>query len=481
MLRKHHIVFCLATCCMMACTSPALREAQETVAQADSLWMAGKAYTDSAGLAQAYKTLKHGQYLHADEYAHACYHYGKLLRAKEDPAAAMECFINATHARTSDYPILGRVYNNIGDICHIAGEYALSYEMFERSANEFLKDGDTLSYYYCLNDMAFELAVQGEERALNLIVDIAQSCKDDDVLAKTHETQAELYKQIQQYDSAIYYADLLLRAKPSEHTGLVIKAQVYDKLKMNDSALSYAHKLIELHPSPVEYYNVLYILTHADSSLSENEILELTSLRDDIHTYELDVHKTEHAKAIQVLYHTEQRYSNQRRVYIFVFIFIVLLIIAGTWYLMYVNRKHKLIVNETAKNEEQNRILSKLTQEREDDFRKQAEQLEKKCCSLRSVETVKNQLSWNDYKKMSAIVDANFAFIASKLRSIYNLKENEIRLCILVLIDGFTSKQLAGLLYYAESGIRNFKSNTAKKLGTNGPNMHDFLINLVLK
>ncbi len=169
MLRKHHIVFCLATCCMMACTSPALREAQETVAQADSLWLAGKAYTDSAGLAQAYKTLKHGQYFHADEYAHACYHYGKLLRAKENPAAAMECFINATHARTSDYPILGRVYNNIGDICHIAGEYALSYEMFERSANMYLHNGDSLLYYYGLNEMAFELAEQGG--------------KNDDILA----------------------------------------------------------------------------------------------------------------------------------------------------------------------------------------------------------------------------------------------------------------------------------------------------------
>ncbi|MBQ6724461.1 MAG: hypothetical protein IJQ84_08140, partial [Paludibacteraceae bacterium] len=216
MFRKFYIVLCLAACWwMMACTSSVRREAQETVVQVDSLWRAGEAYTDSAALAKAYETLSSSRYQLlsifnkqlATDYAHACYHYGKLLRAKENPAAAMECFINATHSRTRDYHILGRVYNNIGDICHIAGEYALSYEMFERSANEFLKDGDTLSYYYCLNDMAFELAVQGKkDSALHLLTNIERNCQDEDVLSRHIETKAAAYEAVHQYDSAIYYA-----------------------------------------------------------------------------------------------------------------------------------------------------------------------------------------------------------------------------------------------------------------------------------
>ena len=68
----------------MACAPQAVREAQSVVVQADSLWHAGKQYGidegDSATLAQACETLGQWQWLHADEYAHACYHYGKLLQ-----------------------------------------------------------------------------------------------------------------------------------------------------------------------------------------------------------------------------------------------------------------------------------------------------------------------------------------------------------------------------------------------------------------
>ena len=152
-----------------SCSSRAIHEAEAVVAQADSLWQAGLMYGIDAGdsltLAQAYKTLgdiplpyREGLGL-GSPYSHACYHYGKLLRAKDHPAEAMQAFINATPSRTRDYHILGRVYSNMGSICHLAGDFPLSYDMYEKSANCFLADKDTLSYYYGLNNMAFEKAM----------------------------------------------------------------------------------------------------------------------------------------------------------------------------------------------------------------------------------------------------------------------------------------------------------------------------------
>ena len=162
---------------LTACSSYTLREAKQTVQQSDSLWHAGQPYADSAQLAQAYETLERWALFCPDEYAHACYHYGKLLRANENPVEAMQCFINATHSRTRDYHILGRVYSNMGSICHLAGEFQLSYDMFELSANTFMRDNDTLSYYYCLNDMAFELADQEKkEETLALLDSIIMWC-----------------------------------------------------------------------------------------------------------------------------------------------------------------------------------------------------------------------------------------------------------------------------------------------------------------
>ena len=138
MKRCRYIVFLLlAGMVGQGCSSRALHEAEAVVAQADSLWQVGLMYGidagDSLSLAQAYETLGAYQFLSpftfhpSSSFTHACYHYGKLLRAKDDPENAMRCFINATHSRTHDYHILGRVYSNMGDLCHLAGDFQLSY------------------------------------------------------------------------------------------------------------------------------------------------------------------------------------------------------------------------------------------------------------------------------------------------------------------------------------------------------------------
>ncbi|MBQ7259597.1 MAG: hypothetical protein IJS57_06600, partial [Paludibacteraceae bacterium] len=168
MLKRGLILF-LASTLFFSCAPKALREAEEVVAQADSLRAAGQMYGidagDSATLAQAYETLGSLSLFNfhfSPSYAHACYHYGRLLREKDNPVEAMQCFINATHTRTHDYHILGRVYSNMGDIAHLAGEFPLAYDMFRYAAKSFLQSRDTLTYYYAINSSALELAEQSK-------------------------------------------------------------------------------------------------------------------------------------------------------------------------------------------------------------------------------------------------------------------------------------------------------------------------------
>lgn len=73
------------------------------------MWHEGQMYGidagDSATLAQAYETLNSFVYCTSSlrtSFAHACYHYGRLLRAKENPVEAMQAFIAATHSHTRD-------------------------------------------------------------------------------------------------------------------------------------------------------------------------------------------------------------------------------------------------------------------------------------------------------------------------------------------------------------------------------------------
>ena len=492
MFRKFYIVLCLAACWwMMACTSSVRREAQETVVQVDSLWRAGEAYTDSAALAKAYETLSSSRYQLlsifnkqlATDYAHACYHYGKLLRAKENPAAAMECFINATHSRTRDYHILGRVYNNIGDICHIAGEYALSYEMFERSANEFLKDGDTLSYYYCLNDMAFELAVHGKkDSALHLLTNIERNCQDEDVLSRHIETKAAAYEAVHQYDSAIYYAKGIVANGFSDPTAFVICAQAYSHIGCKDSAVLYAEKVCATSKKLSDLNNALYILTNDDDSRDNIAIRQTSADRADIQKL-LEIRQGKLSQAVLLL---QQDIHQKPNIKWLVAVCLTIGII-GLCLLAYVIKKRKQHQLLSQKNNDLEKATS-LVQEKynklNDRYQTHCRQLEKqiiqKCTLLRNGHNLKTELSWTDYEQMSAIADKHFNLLASKLRSKHSLKEKEVRLCVLTLI-GMSRADIADTLPYAVNSVGKLKDETAKKLGTTGKNLHDFLLKMAVE
>ena len=470
--------------CLCACSPRALHEAQDVVAQADSLRAEGQLYTDSARLAQACSTLGHRQLFYPTEYTHACYHYGRLLREQDNPVDAMQAFIHATHTRTRDYHILGRVYSNMGDMCHLAGEFALSYDMFEKSADCFLQNADTLSYYYALNDMAFELAEQGKKEEANAIISrIENACKEPAVRTKLLETQAELYKKCHQYDSAIYYTNKLFKEGYSEPTGFLIKAQVFSYMLQKDSALIYAQKALSQTKSINEQYNALYILSHDDSTLLNSEIIKLTSLRDDIHTFEIEVRKTKHAKAILLLQQDIHRKPDLRWLYTL----IATLIIVGAGISIYVfnkRKKHRLL---SQKVDELQQAASAI-QEKHDDlstrytnYHQQVEnEILRTCRVLRNSENITTELAWNDFDAMCQIIDRQFYMFTSKLKSKNILNETEVRLCVLVLLD-MSRAEIAHTLPYALSSIGKLKDHTAKSLGTTGKNLRGFLLKLAIE
>ena len=193
-----------------------VRDAQQTVATADSLRVNhGVAYDDSLALADAYATLGSWRLIYPDDYARACYYYGYMLRQHGDQVAAMRAFIAGTHAPYiqrviplpwfSNYHILGRIYTNMGVMCHLADDFELGFAMYEQSAKSFYRAGDTTLYYYGLNAMALELAEQKlHDETLALLDSIEQNCTDNGVLSKLWETKAILYYNLGQYDSTIY-------------------------------------------------------------------------------------------------------------------------------------------------------------------------------------------------------------------------------------------------------------------------------------
>ena len=448
-----------------ACSPSALNEARQTVSQADSLWATGQMYGidegDSATLAQAYETLeaiplpfREGMGL-GSTYVHACYHYGRLLRAKDNPVAAMQVFINATHTGSDDKQILGRIYNNMGDICHRANEFGLSYDMFKRSAEVFLSDKDTLSYYYCLNDMAFELAEQGKKDSANALLHKIQTSKYSEVQKASYRTTIILLRMNEEYATLIQYVDSIF-SEEDETFMLIAKSQAYFYLHKYDSASAYALKTLESSNSLFEKDNAYYILIRCDSIGINNpcySVYTLNASRADVEK-QIEIRHGKLSQAVQLLEQNLNRKPDWRRYVIWALITIsILLFVIG----LYVWKKRK-------------QQLSSLSQKHTADI---IESIKKHI----DVTDLKTTLHWKDYEAMKSDADLYMGGLVTKLES-YHLNEVEIRFCILTLLD-FPLKKIAETIHYSyPSAIKTLKKRIANKLSTTPSSLKDFLLHM---
>ena len=481
-----------------SCSSRAIHEAEAVVAQADSLWQAGLMYGSDAGdslsLAQAYKTLGDiplpfrtllgvGS---SDSYAHACYHYGKLLRAKDHPAEAMQAFINATHSRTHDYHILGRVYSNMGSICHLAGDFPLSYDMYEKSADMFLQNGDTLAYYYGLNNMAFEKAMLADkESCIGLLHNIEQHCIDRGVICKTLETKAELYLKCNQYDSVLYYANENFSITENNASALLI-AQAYNYIGEKDSATYYANRVLSQTQELYELNNALYILTADDDTKDMDAIRETAADRSDTQKL-IEKRKSKLSQSILLLEQDLARKPDLKWLYT---VIAVVLFICSAIILVHVWRKrkqHQQIIHEIdIKQHQQAQLIegiatlhteiSQLSEQQQKTHLQLLTDIEATCSALRNTKDLHKEPYWKDYGQLCEMINRRFNNLAFLLQK-YSLSEREVRLCVLVLLD-LNRQQIAEILPYSLNGIGKFKYRVAQKLGTNGGNLRNFLIKI---
>lgn len=452
------LIGCLLVVGLTAYTPCVVREAQTVVAEADSLRAEGQMYSDSVQLAEACATLGRWQWFYADDYAHACYHYGRLLREKGDPVTAMQVLIRATHSRTHDYHILGRVYSNMGSICHLANDYSLSYDMYQRSADMFLSNGDSLNYYYALNDMAFELAEQGKkEETLLQIKEIELQCTDENVLAKTLETKAIACERCSQYDSAVYYTSLLFASGNNGPTVFIVRAQALSYLSQKDSAAYYAQKAIDHSTTLSDLNNALYILTNDDETKDKTSIRQSAADRADIQKL-LEIRQGKLSQAVQLLEQDLQRKPNLTWLYA---IILTAILVGGGFYWRNRIRKRQM-------QQQVNQIVHR-----------QADAITQSIKQHIDTSDINHTLHWRNYEAMKADADLYIGNIVSKLEC-KKLNETEIRFCVLTMLDLSLSRIADTICYSFPSGIKTLKKRISLKLGTTPRNLRDSLFQMAI-
>ena len=457
-MKKNHIIgWLLAAVLLSACAAPkAPEEALRTVTEADSVWLSGGVYTDSVSLAQAYADLGLQSKRYPDAYVHACYHYGRLLRTKDDPVGSMQAFINATHTATTDYHILGRVYSNMGDLCHMAEEFQLSYDLFAKSADMFLCNGDTIAYYYALNDMAFELAEQGrKEETLALLSEIETNCKHPDIMTILLETKTEMYLKFKQYDSTIVYARYALTGKNPSLVSHIQIAQAFSYLGERDSATYYANVVLDKTDEPYFANNALYILTNDDETKDVDAIRATAADRADTQKI-IESKRAKFAQAAQLIEIDLQNKPLKKPLY-------PVIIVVGASMIVVI-----LVVRNRIRKRKMQKQISSLN-------KKHAEEIVESIKKHIDINDLNNTLHWKNYASMKSDADLYMGGMVSKLEA-KGLSETEIRFCILTVLD-FSLKRIADTIHYSyPSGIKTLKKRTSDKLGTTPTELKSFLL-----
>lgn len=328
-------------------------------------------------------------------------------------------------------------------MCRICERHDLAYAIYEKSAEEFHRAEDTTAYAYALNNMAWELAVQGQKEQAIILADSAcKVCPSNEVQNKTIETRAAACLYNAEYDSTIYYANII----PIKSVYFdILKAQAYTFKQQCDSAMFYAQRVAEQTNNPRYIDDAYYILTHCDSTAAPEDLRLLSAQRADVQR-QLERNQAEWIEAMLLAeqYIHSPHLPIQWKISI---ITISMLIIIAIAILLYYLR------NKTQLGREK--------------------QLAQQCEALRHDPYMKEKLRWNVYSKFCSQSNILFFGIADKLKQC-NLTEREIRICVLVLI-GLSYAEIAEVLYRAESGIGKDKYLIAKRLGVSAKDLRSTL------
>lgn len=383
-----------------------------------------------------------------DNSARRYYEEGRALRQNGEVVQAMQRFVSATRTHTNDFALTGRVYSNMANMCRQAERHDLAFEIYSLSADKFLQAKDTLAFAYALNNMAWEQAVIGNKiNACTLVDSALKVCPREEVQTKVTESLAASSLYAEEYDSTLFYT-----ARMHSTYGHMLRAQAFCLLEQCDSAANYARLVVTETKNPRYLDDAYYILAHCDSIDNVNEILDLTSARTDIQR-DLEQQKIQLAQAIMLM-EQSRKDGNQvnRTKNILWSLFAALCVVIGAGLL-----------------------IRKLRHQPND----RVSLLKNTCRALAQIDTMKNELSWNNYDTFCRECDERLFGFADKLTK-RGLSEREIRLCLLVLI-GFSYAEMADILHRAQNGIGKDKYTIAKKLNVTVKDLRKTLQNIACK
>ena len=455
---------------VMSCTSCARWcEAKMVIAEADSLLGNEKRITrDTAALNFAIETLNGplGYLFAKQELAKAYYFMGRNFYYLNDFAKAADYYILCDRLNPTDPLYKGRINSCMGYLCKQDSCFEEALEFYERSSYAFKEAGDEWYYAHNLLNVAeCHISLHKYYEADSLLTIAETFDIDSAYYARMVETRGVYFFERQEYDSALMYFVCI------ENYPRPIEAKCYSYMKMMQIyirqnnytlATTYANIIITNTQNPTYRTNAYYVLLkEADINNNSTKLAKYSYLRKD---EDSKIHDNSELYAKSA--HDLKAYLDNPHPYLLInwCIFggiIVILLLCIITYALY---KHKQCASyKTAEilrlQEEKNLAARELFERQIFDY----------SVHFTFIDT------WKDSHKLREQANIYCGNIFYRLEETYHLSEQEIKICLMVLLD-FSREQMANYLYVQPNTISKAKNKIAKQLGTSSAQLREFLI-----
>ena len=445
---------------VMSCTSCAhWREAKAVIAEADSLLTHEKTITrDTVALSFAINTLDGplGYVFAKQDLAKAYYFMGRNFYYLNDFSTAADYYMLCDRLNPSDPMYKGRVNSCMGFLCKQDSCFEEALEFYLRANEAFEKSGDERRIANGLVSIAEQYVCLYEYAKADSVLQIASSYDiDSSYYARMVDVKAlALYNQ-QLYDSALV---MLLSIKDYPRNiearcfSYQMIMQIYNLLNEPDTAIKYARYIITNSNNPNYRSNAYYHLINDAKFNNDLEHISLYScVRED------EDRKIQHDAELCAQAALKLK-DYLRNPYPFLYLWIlggIAILLGGVSVWIY-RRKSEQAIAEKQQMEAELREWKKSIQQKLD--RDKEDIMNEKRMIIRNIimeyadEFAIGKPIWNKEKDVFRLADSCFGFVIYRLKHKYNLRNTELRICLMVLLD-FPNKDCIKITSYTEKGL----------------------------
>ena len=466
---KHIFHFLLVAMVLGFASCTSWREAKTVIAEADRLLGEGVIMQDTLALAEVVDALDNpiGRVIAKEKLVKAYYLMGRNMDDYyHDFSTAADYYIEADRLKTKDLILCGRINSCMGYLCKQDSCFEEALEFYERANEAFYESGDEKRYAIGLLSIAEQYINLKAYTQADSVLQIADNYElDSAYYAMLLGTKGIYFFGLQQYDSALtYLLSIENYPRPIEAKcySYMMIMQIYVRQNNYDVAIDFAKLIITNSLNPVYRTNAYYsLIKHMEAQNNIQELALYSHLRKD-EDRRVQYYSVLYAEASSKL----KAYLENPHPYLLInwCIFggiIVILLLCIIAYALY---KHKQCASyktaELLRLQEEKNLAARALFER---------QIFDYSVRFTSIDT------WKDSHKLREQANIYCGNIFYRLEETYHLSEQDIKICLMVLLD-FSREQMANYLYVQPNTISKAKNKIAKQLGTSSAQLREFLI-----